>query len=155
MTMPESPIDAAPSGLSDDDLDVRWARDERARKAVAAGADVSALDRALYTALTQARTPPLPADFAANVATTAERLAEARRSIARFRRFSLRLFALLYVPAIVAALAWFAADLPALGLRPTLDERAPLLWVGVVAVLWSVGIVVERWRARRAFDPER
>ena len=155
MTMPESPIDAAPSSMSDDDLDARWARDERTRKAVAASADVSALDRALYTALAHARTPPLPRDFAANVATTAERLAEARRSIARFRRFSLRLFALLYVPVIVAALAWFAADLPALWLRPTFDERAPLLWVGVVAALWSVGIVVERWRARRAFDPER
>ncbi|TXI51432.1 MAG: hypothetical protein E6Q50_00760 [Lysobacter sp.] len=154
MTMPESPIDAAPSGMSDDDLDARWARDERARKAVAAGADVSALDRALYTALAHARTPSLTTDFAANVATTAERLAEARRSIARFRRFSLRLFALLYVPAIVAALWWFAADLRALWLRPTFDERAPLLWVGVVAALWSVGIVVERWRARRAFSPE-
>lgn len=157
MTTPESSIEspARSARESDAELDARWARQERVRKAVGTGADAPALDRALYTALANEALPALPADFAGTTASMAERLADARRRIARFRGFSLRLFGLLYLPAIAVAVWSFASDLPALWLRQTADQRAPLLWAAAVAALWSVIVVVERLRSRRASDVER
>lgn len=150
MTMPERPIESTPSGAyeTEDELDARWARQERVRNAVATGAEAPSLDRALYAALANAELPVLPGDFAAKTAATAERLADARRRVGRFRSLSYRLFGLLYLPAVAAAVSLFAADLPAIWLRQTPEQRAPLLWAGAVAALWSIAFLAERLRSR-------
>jgi hypothetical protein len=152
MTMPERPI--APTPESEADLDARWAEQERLRKVAAAGTAVPALDRALFEALNSLTLPELPEDFAASVADTAEGLADARRRVARFRALSLRLFSLLYLPAIAAVVALFAGDLPAIWARSAPEQRTPMLWAATLAVLWSIVIVTERLRwSDRAVPP--
>ena len=152
MTTHDSPSGSAHDATrdgADDDVDARWAQQERVRKAVAAGAHAPLLDRALYAALTNAAVPALPADFAAKTAAVSERLADARDRIARFRMLSYRLFALLYLPAIAVTVWLFAADLPEFWMRLVPEQRAPLLWAGAVAALWSIASLIERWRLRR------
>ncbi len=146
---PSGPAHDAAHDVADDDLDARWAEQERVRKAVAAGAHASPLDRALYEALTKAALPALSADFAEKTAATSERLVDARDRIVRFRKLSYRLFGLLYLPAIGVAMWLFAVDMPEFWMRLAPEQRAPLLWACAVAALWSIASLIERWRSRR------
>jgi hypothetical protein len=146
MTMSESPIKLTHE--SEADLDTRWSQQERLRKAAATGAVVPAVDRALFDALERADLPGLPEDFAAKTAAAAERLADARRRIARFRALSLRLFGLLYLPAIAAVVVLFASDLPATWTRLTQEQRTPMLWAAMLALLWSITALAELLRSR-------
>jgi hypothetical protein len=152
MTMPEPPLRSMHE--SEADLDARWAEQERLRKATAAGVAVPALDRALFEALSSPISSELPDDFTAGVADTAERLADARRRIAGFRALSLRLFGLLYLPAIAAVVVLFAGDLPAIWARSAPEQRAPMLWAATLAVLWWIVFVTERLRWRDRAMPE-
>jgi hypothetical protein len=141
MSMSKSPVGSAHD--TDADLDARWAEQERMRKAVAAGEDAPVLDQALYAALASQTMPELPADFAANIAKTAERFTDARRCIAGFRALSLRLFGLLYVPVIVLVAVLFASDIPAMWARSTPEQRAPMMWAASLLLLWLAIVVTE------------
>ncbi len=153
MTLPESRIDPAHEDARESDsmLDALWRQQERAHKAVVVGADASTLDRGLFKSLANEALPTLPEDFAMNAAIAAQRHADARRRVARFRVLSLRLFSLLYLPAITAAFLAFGADVPMLWAQQTPEQRAPLMWAGVLALLWSIGVLVDRLRSRDGF----
>lgn len=129
------------------DTDALWTRQERLRKSAADGEAVPVVDRALYAALARMQLPP-PDDLAASTAAIVTRAAEARQRVARFRRASIRLFALLYLPAIIAAGLLFASDLPEIWLRAAPAQRMPLEWLAVIAVLATTSALLPR-RPRR------
>jgi hypothetical protein len=135
-----------------DDLDAGteglWAAQERLRKAHAADMPSTATDRALFAALAGESLPALPADFAARTAAVAERLAEARERVARFRAVSLRLFWFLYLPAMAAAALWAGRATFATWSASDPGLRTPLLWAATIAGLWLAVNVIERLRSR-------
>lgn len=137
---------------SDDEIDALWAQQERLRKAATAGEPVAEADRRLYTALARMRLPALPDDFASATAALAHRSAEARRRIVRLRGVLLRLFGLLYLPAMLLAALVFAADLPAVWLHADPAQRQPLQWVAVVLLLAVGSTLAARRRRRRDID---
>ena len=63
------------------------------------------LYREVFAAIDQESLPALPEDFAARVAVDAQRLAQARTQVTRFKALLASLLSLLYLPAMLAA-AW-------------------------------------------------
>ncbi|TXH68552.1 MAG: hypothetical protein E6Q88_09800 [Lysobacteraceae bacterium] len=132
------------SADTDSDVDALWTRQERLRNAVLDGQPSPVVDQALYLALAQMRPPPPPEDLAASILVIATRSAEARRRVARFRRTAIRLFALLYLPAVTAVSLLFAADIPEIWYRTDPAQRVLLQWMAVIGFLAATSALGSR-----------
>jgi hypothetical protein len=101
--------------------------------------------RALFAALAREPLPELPADFAQRTAVAAERSAQARRDVARFRKRLSGWLGLLYLPAMLVVAAMYI---------PKLWRAAPPLasgevslggWLIAIAVLWTLSLAIDHW----------
>ena len=133
----------------EDAAEALWMQQERLRKAVAAGAEAPAAERALYAALAEMTLPPPPAGFVADTAGLLQRASDARRRIARLRAAWLRLFGVLYLPVMLLAAWLFAADLPAAWSRADPAQRTLLEWTVAIALLATGSALASRLRSRR------
>ena len=137
--------------------DAVWRRQERLWAGLRSGTDTPTDDpgdtlyREVFAAIDQASLPALPDDFAARVAADAQRLAEARTQVSRFKALLTSLLSLLYLPAMLAAGLLYLPRWSISAARALPDAHALPLWLAAVVVLGLSVLAVDKL-SRRATD---
>jgi hypothetical protein len=91
--------------------DAAWRHQESLLSALRSGVDTDDDPyRDLFVALGEETLPTLPDDFAARVASDAQRLADARAQVLRFKRMLAALLSGLYLPAMLLVAVGYGAD---------------------------------------------
>jgi hypothetical protein len=161
---PKTPLSMPPHAPDDDDdaLQSLWKRQERALRSVredlspTADADATDADpdasayRALFAALARERLPQPPVDFARSTAATAERLADARRQVARFRRRLGGLLGLLYLPAMLMVGLMYIPKLWRMDSPAASGDVSLSGWLMAIIALALLSLAVDRQRDGRS-----
>jgi hypothetical protein len=103
--------------------------------------------RDVFAALGREYLPPLPGDFAARMAADAQRLADARAQVSRFKRLLASLLGFLYLPTMLAVAVFWGGDL----LRSFQSHNGSWSWIAVLMALTMassiIGILMRRYAA--------
>ncbi|MEQ1512182.1 MAG: hypothetical protein ABL934_05820 [Lysobacteraceae bacterium] len=141
-----------------DATEALWRRQERLLSALRSGAVDDSGDeryRDVFAALDRESLPTLPDGFAVRVATDAQRLADARAQVLRFKKMAVSLLSLLYLPAMLAATLLYLPRWYASSVGASSGEHALWLWLVAIAVLGFSMLVVEtlsRKMGGKSFD---
>jgi hypothetical protein len=136
--------------------DAMWRKQERLWAELRSSTDTSTDDagdrlyRQVFAAIDQESLPALPDDFAVRVAADAQRLAEARTQVSRFKAMLVSLLSVLYLPAmfVAALMYWPRWSLSVAG--APFDAHALPVWLVAVVVL-GLSVVVVEGISRRVF----
>ncbi|NOT87131.1 MAG: hypothetical protein HOP03_03005 [Lysobacter sp.] len=129
-----------------DATEALWCRQERLLSALRSGATDDSGDgryRDVFAALDREPLPALPDGFAVRVATDAQRLADARAQVSRFKTLLASLLSLLYLPAMLAATMLYWSRWPVASIRAPFGDDALSLWLIAIAVLGLSVIAVD------------
>jgi hypothetical protein len=139
-----------------DAAEALWRDQQRVLSALRCSADTDdGRYRDLFVALGEEALPALPDDFAARVASDAQRLADARSQVLRFKRILATMLSGLYLPAMFVVAAVYGADvLPVL--QNALQHHASVLWlivsITLAALPASLDMLLRRGAAETGID---
>jgi hypothetical protein len=123
-----------------------WRRQQRLLSALRSGADTRPDDsdddryRDVFAALHRESLPTLPDDFAVRVAVDAQRLADARAQVWRFRTMLASLLSLLYLPAMLGVVLLYRSE----WLRSLHSPSGSWSWVAILIALAMLPATLDR-----------
>ena len=135
-----------------DAAEALWRRQERLLSALRSGANDDSGDgryRDVFAALDRESLPTLSAGFAVRVAADAQRLADARAQVSRFKTMLASLLSLLYLPAMLAVTLIYGVGL----LQSLQSNPGSWSWVAVSTALAIVLSSFDRLMRRGAAGP--
>lgn len=139
-------------------VEALWRHQERLLSALRSGETDAFGDgryRDVFAALDRESLRALPDDFSVRVATDAQRLADARAQVSRFKKMVVSLLSLLYLPAMLAATLLYLPRWYASSVGASSGEHALWLWLVAIAVLGLSMLAVEtlsRKMGGKSFD---
>jgi hypothetical protein len=139
-------------------LETEWRYQERLLGALRSGGGAAPDDpnarlyRDVMMALREDYSPALPDDFVARVDADAQRLADARQQIARFKRVLAMLLSCLYLPAMLLVAVVYGADLLPMLQRALQQYPGPATWIAASVVFAALFAGLDLWMRRSAPD---
>jgi hypothetical protein len=156
-----SSTSAHAQGNDEETLLAHWKCQERAlrnvREDLSPASDTdpdAAAYRALFAALERESLPEPPTDFVKRTAAAAERFAEARRHVARFRKLLSGLLGLLYLPTMLLVAAMYIPKLWRAAPPSVSGEVSLGGWLIAIAALGILSLAIDRWRVDGAVEDD-